>query len=52
MELSPSWDAANFAAAQELPNILWNLKVHYCEPFIGPYPELDQSNPHHPTLFL
>jgi hypothetical protein len=29
MGLSPSWEAANHAAIQELPNILWNLKVHY-----------------------
>jgi hypothetical protein len=29
MELSPSWEAANCAAPQELPNILWNPKVHY-----------------------
>jgi hypothetical protein len=29
MELSPSWDAASCAAAQELSNILWNPKVHY-----------------------
>jgi hypothetical protein len=29
MELSPSWEAANCAATQELPSILWNLKVHY-----------------------
>jgi hypothetical protein len=28
MELSPSWEAANCAATQELPNILWNPKVH------------------------
>jgi hypothetical protein len=29
MQLSPSWEAANCAATQELPNILWNPKVHY-----------------------
>jgi hypothetical protein len=28
-ELSPSWEAANCAATQELPNILWNPKVHH-----------------------
>jgi hypothetical protein len=29
MELSPSWEAANCAATQELPGVLWNPKVHY-----------------------
>jgi hypothetical protein len=29
MELSPSWEAANCAATQEIPSILWNPKVHY-----------------------
>jgi hypothetical protein len=29
MELNPSSEAANCAATQELPNILWNPKVHY-----------------------
>jgi hypothetical protein len=27
-ELSPSWEAANCAATQDLPNTLWNPKVH------------------------
>jgi hypothetical protein len=29
MKLSPSSEAANCAATQELPSILWNLKVHF-----------------------
>jgi hypothetical protein len=29
MDLSYSWEATSCAAAQELPNILWNQKVHY-----------------------
>jgi hypothetical protein len=29
MELSPSSEAANCAAAQEIPSILWNPRVHY-----------------------
>jgi hypothetical protein len=29
MEPSPSWEAANCAATQELPSVLWNPKVHY-----------------------
>jgi hypothetical protein len=29
MELSPSWEAPNWATTQQLPSILWNMKVHY-----------------------
>jgi hypothetical protein len=29
MEVSPSGGAANSAATQEFPSILWNPKVHY-----------------------
>ena len=30
MKLSPSSEATNFAATQELPSVLWKPKVHYC----------------------
>jgi hypothetical protein len=29
MELSPSWEAANYVVILEFPSVLWNPEVHY-----------------------
>jgi hypothetical protein len=54
MEQSPSWEANRFAGSQEIPHILWNLKVHYhihkCPPTA---PILNPINPvHTPTSYF
>jgi hypothetical protein len=49
-ELSPSWEATNFAATQELPSIFMEPEVSSpCskEPSTGPYPKPDRSSPYH-----
>jgi len=30
MDRSPSWEAKSHSAIQDIPHLLWNLKVHYC----------------------
>ena len=54
MEQSPSWKVNRFSASQEIPHILWNLKVHYqshkCPP---PVLILSQLDPvHTPTYYF
>ena len=50
MEQSPSWEANWFSAIQEIPQILWNPKVHYrIHKCPSPVPILNQLDPVHAT---
>jgi len=51
MQQSPSWEVNRFSASQEIPQIVWNPKVHYCiHRCPPPGPILSQLDPvHSPT---
>jgi hypothetical protein len=52
-ELSPSSEAANYAATQELPSTLWDTMVHcraHKSPPLFPILRPDRSSPYHPIL--
>ena len=54
MEQSPSWETNLFSASQEIPRILWSLKVHYCiHKCLPPVPILNQLDAvHNPTSYF
>ena len=51
MEQSTTWEANRFSATQEIPCILWNLKVHYhIHKSLSPVHVLSQINPVHAPI--
>jgi hypothetical protein len=55
MEQSHSWEAYRSSTSQDIPSILWNLKVHYrIHQYLPPVPVLNQINAVHdsPSPFL
>jgi hypothetical protein len=55
MEQSPSWEANNSSASQEIPRIIWKPEgslLHSQQPATCPYPEPYQSNPYPLTIQL
>jgi hypothetical protein len=51
MDFSPSWETVSFAAAQELPKILWNPEVHCRSQKIRTVRILNQISPVHITTY-
>jgi hypothetical protein len=55
MESCTSWEADSHTSSQELPHLLWNLKVHYFFTWnslsLDCYPETVGSSPRPHTLF-
>jgi len=53
MEKSPSWEANRFSMSQQIPHILWNLKVHHsthnCSPPVTTPSQINPVHAQHPT---